>query len=70
MCSHVDDFNARNIQFRFGFEGWIWIWILISSVPGLCILLKYTIDIVCITVSSMLSGLKTRSLELNTLGTT
>ena len=68
VCSQVDDFNARNIQSRFGFEGWIWV--LISSVPGLCILLKYTFDIVCITVSSMLSGLKTKSLELNILGTT
>ena len=54
----LTNFNITHVVIPgFGFEGWI----LIATVPDIC---------VCGTVSSMLSGLKTRSLGLYTLGTT
>ena len=31
--------DLRTLIFRFGFEGWIWV--LIASVPGLCILFTF-----------------------------
>ena len=40
---------------RFGFEGWIWV--LIASVPGLCILLTLkTVNIMSIKVYNLLSN--------------